>query len=96
MPIDFEIQQGLPCVFTNLPNLIKAKPLPSKDLGLLLDPIDFWNLQRPCLHPTCLASQPACMTGMALSKNTKRTQPYTLLHRILCLGYKNILKMQSK
>ena len=21
MPIDFEIQQGLPCVFTNLPNL---------------------------------------------------------------------------
>ena len=22
MPIDFEIQQGLPCVFSNLPNLV--------------------------------------------------------------------------
>ena len=25
MPIDFEIQQGLPCVFTNLPNLVFIK-----------------------------------------------------------------------
>ena len=24
MPIDFEIQQGLPCGFTNLPNLANA------------------------------------------------------------------------
>ena len=27
MPIAFEIQQGLPCVFTNLPNLIKVPKL---------------------------------------------------------------------
>ena len=28
MPIAFEIQQGLPCVFTNLPNLIvRASPV---------------------------------------------------------------------
>ena len=25
MPIDFEIQQGLPCVFTNLPNLLSRE-----------------------------------------------------------------------
>ena len=28
---------------------IKAKPLPSKGLGLSFDPPDFWNLLRPCL-----------------------------------------------
>ena len=29
MPIDFEIQQGLPFIFTNLPNLLRT-PLPIK------------------------------------------------------------------
>ena len=27
MPIAFELQQGLPCVFTNLPNLVPIDPL---------------------------------------------------------------------
>ena len=32
MPIDFEIQQGLPFLFTNLPNLVKTAVL-SKQVG---------------------------------------------------------------
>ena len=39
MPIAFEIQQGLPCVFTNLPNLLQGP-----DRNMILDKLICQNL----------------------------------------------------
>ena len=45
MPIAFEIQQGLPCVFTNLPNLLII-PLFDHHSGKIL----LWYLKSKCFR----------------------------------------------
>ena len=75
MPIDFEIQQGLRFVFTNLPNLLYIPSTLNADL------IMFWQLQLQFYMQVVVTDRTFCSDELLLSGLAQMTELFSAEHR---------------